>query len=57
MRRLSYAELREWVGGDVEVEQLERSTGRFRRRTRVMTLYRDRRGIAPERPLGGNSAL
>jgi hypothetical protein len=57
MRRLSYAELREWVGGDVEEEQLDRSTGRFRRRTKVMTLYRDRLGIKVRVDAGGRRAL
>jgi hypothetical protein len=31
LRRLPYAELRERVGTGVEVEELDRSTGRFRR--------------------------
>jgi ketosteroid isomerase-like protein len=37
LRRLPYAELRDRVGKEVEVEELDRSTGGFRRRTRVMT--------------------
>jgi hypothetical protein len=57
MRRLPYAELRELVGGNVEVEELNRSTGRFRRRTSVMTLYRDRLGIKVKVDAGGRRPL
>jgi hypothetical protein len=57
MRRLPYAELRERVGGDGELEELDRSSGRFRRRTRVMTLYRDRLGIKVRVDAGGRRAL
>jgi hypothetical protein len=57
LRRLPYAELRDRVGQEVEVEELDRSTGRFRRRTRVMTLYRDRLGIKVKVDAGGRRSL
>ena len=57
LRRLPYAELCRRIGTEPEVEQLDGSTGRFRRRTRIMTLYRDRLGIKVKVDAGGRRAL
>jgi hypothetical protein len=57
LRRLPYAELRERVGGEGELEELDGSAGRFRRRTRVIALSRDRLGIKVKVDAGGRRAL
>jgi hypothetical protein len=45
MRRLPYDELCRCANGEAEEELLERPTGMFRRRTRVIVLPRERIGI------------
>ncbi len=45
MRRLPYADLRRRLARGAELKHLASACGRFRRRTRVMTLYGDRLGI------------
>jgi hypothetical protein len=53
MRRLPYDELCRRARGDPEDELLERSSGAFRRRTRVVTLPRERVGIRVRVDAGG----
>jgi hypothetical protein len=45
VRRLPYEELLRRAGDDPEIERLERPSGTFRRRTRVVTWPNDRLGI------------
>jgi hypothetical protein len=45
VRRLPYAELCRRAGDGPELERLDRPSGAFRRRTRVVTLPRERLGI------------
>jgi hypothetical protein len=56
-RRLPCAQLRERVGDDAETEELDGTSGHFRRRTRVIVLYRDRLGIKVKVDAGGRRAL
>ena len=46
VRRLPYEDLRRWAEGAPQVELLERESGGFRRRTRVIALPHDRLGIS-----------
>lgn len=45
IRRLPYDQLRRRTGNEPEVELLERASGAYRRRTRIVALPNDRLGI------------